>query len=593
MSNNKQNMILTIIAIVVLFLAVIGATFAFFASQNTGKKDVNINAESGATDVLSFNLEDKDIASETIIDEDKENTEIIIKANMSNFNEESINVGDGVIGQAILLANDATKSASDNYYVYLNITKNELDYSTVGGKAELILQVKKIDKSKPLEEQEEVITQIDGLDYISSEDPKYENTEGFDITKKRGLIKISQSDIETSDEIKDQGRDNLSNMTTHEWEIKIILVNLKENQNENTNKTFTGTIMMQKEEYVPEYQKTINKLLQIANKEGETPTLIKHNTEELNRKYSDMVNKELNANDDAYRYSGSSENVQNYVCLDGSTSENECSSDADLYRIIGFFQNDNGEYEMKLIKATNSTEVELGNNVNAQGGTFVSEKNYRWNSTNGINDTDNSNMWKYSNLNKVNLNDFYYKYITGKVEGLEANITNHLWWVGGASGSSKHNAKQFYDNELGNGRLKQNDNLCLNSEYMISGHRLCNEENDLTFQDHIGLMYGSDYAYAAYPEAWHQKINLDSGEGYGLEDVMKNNWLYDSGGAYTISRENNSYTGVWNIYYAGILRGVGAFSTDRTIKPCFYLNASTRIANGDGTHDNPFRLSWN
>lgn len=36
----------------------------------------------------------------------------------------------------------------------------------------------------------------------------------------------------------------------------------------------------------------------------------------------------------SYRFTGASDNVKNYICLDGTTTEGKCTSDDDLYRII-------------------------------------------------------------------------------------------------------------------------------------------------------------------------------------------------------------------------------------------------------------------
>ena len=608
--NKKQTIILTLIAIITLSLVAIGAAYAFFASQTDGKGETNVNVTTGTTDVLSFNLEDKDVNSDSIKDEDNEKAEINITANMSNFKQDDLSVGDGVIGTATLIANDATNSASDTYNIYLYISKNEFKYTNyqneagemVEGKeengqivapdeehttkvSELILTI-----TQPGEEGE--LTHIEGLDYKTNVDGKGLN--GFDITEANDLITIIKDNVISAE--KDPVIQN--------WEIKVTFINLDANQNKNTSKKFKGQIIMQKGEYVYEYQKTINKLLELANKEGETPTLIKHNTAELNSKYPDMANKELNANDDAYRYSGSSASVKNYVCLDGTTTEKECSSDADLYRIIGLFPNETGKYEMKLIKYDYVTKDALGDNETAPGGAY--KGNYTFGNTTYQGNPDNynniagyywnytgsgtyNNMWQKSNLNQINLNQFYYNYIASKVTYLSEHITENKWTTGGFS-YSDYNVQQVYNNELGTEKLQAETQNCYDDDYN-TGERACTED-DLTYKNvKIGLMYVSDYGYAAYPEAWNQTITNESG--YGSEIIKENNWMYMGLYEWTVSRDlaNGSNAGI--VSAAGRVYSGSVISNNVAVRPSFYLDSSTKITSGDGSKTNPFRLSWN
>ncbi len=576
--NKKKTLILVLIAIVTLSLVAIGAAYAFFAAQADGTTEAKINATSGTTDVLSFEIKDED--------------GINITASMDNFASGLGNEEDSVTGTAKLMANDATNEAEGKYYVYLNIEKNELEYSTESQKAELILQVKKIDKNKT-ESQEEIIKAIDGLEYIDQENAKYENTEGFDITNKSGLIKIAESEIKTSGEIKDQGREDLPNMTTHEWEITITLVNLNESQNDNTGKELTGKLILQKDviptslaDVCDSNEKAGKCIKELYEKSDYSLShIVYHNNTALAE--SKLPNATLNANDDSYRYSGSSEEVKNFVCLDGSeTQSGACTSDADLYRIIGFFPNDTGEYEMKLIKATEGTATELGDNTTAEGGAYSSVSSYHWNSTKGANST---NMWQYSNLNKKNLNGYYLNTYLAKVSGLSEHITEHDWTTGGFPSSSTYNAQQVYNKELGNEKLTTSDSKCY-AEDNNSTAQTCTED-DLTYKNaKIGLMYVSDYGYAAYPEAWNQYVSSSSG--YGQQDIKDNNWMFLENNEWRISR--NSDTGV----YAWNATKVGYASNARVhiylgVRPVFYLASSTKITGGEGSQENPFRLGWN
>ncbi len=602
--NKKKTLILALIAIVTLSLVAIGAAYAFFASQNTGKKDVNINAESGTTDVLSFSLNDKDVTSDQVQDEENTESDIRITANMDNFNEGNISVGDGVTGTATLIANNATNNAKDNYYVYLNIAKNELRYTNFKNAEGEILEGKEEDDqivapdsthttkvpeliltvTQPDDKGE--LTQIDGLDY--KEDVDGNGLNGFDITEATGLIPIAKNY-----EITATGTEPTVK-ATQEWEIKITLINLDSSQNNNTGKVFSGKLILQKDQIIANLTDacgttdTIGTCVKnFSNADYEYSHVIYHNSESLAN--SNITNKELNANDNSYRYSGSSETVKNYVCLDGTEAiVGKCTTDADLYRIIGFFPNDAGEYEMKLIKAIAGTVNELGD-VTIVDGAYSEDNFYKWNYAEST--KVHNNMWKDSNLNKVNLNDYYLNYIIKKEENLTTAITNHNWQVGGfgTSGySADYNVKQVYDKELGVEKLTDKSENC----YPVNnkdGVRLCNEKYDLVYPAEIGLPYISDYGYAAYTEAWNTKMGMGV---YNTDAILNNNWMYIKNvNFWSISRNSNSGDLSWGVYPQGMAYQVYVFNHSG-VRPVFYLDSSTKIAGGDGNHDNPFRLSW-
>ena len=281
--------------------------------------------------------------------------------------------------------------------------------------------------------------------------------------------------------------------------------------------------------------------------------------------------------------------VNNYVCLDGTSENGKCASEADLYRIIGLFKNDGNQYEIKLIKATEGTPTELGDNETAEGGAYHGSNNdYYWNYPES---GTYNNMWQYSNLNKVNLNDFYYKYITEKVSGLSEHITEHKWTTGGFPYSITYNAQQVYNKELGTEKLTTSDNKCY-SEDNKSTAQTCTEE-DLTYTAKIGLMYVSDYGYAAYPDAWSKKLPGNTKTDYDSDIVKENNWMFLGKYEWTVSRYSGNGIGVWSVYYTGDASDRGVYGTGFVVRPVFYLESSTKIKSGNGSKTNPFRLLLN
>lgn len=79
--------------------------------------------------------------------EETPNTDIVINATQENFKEEGESLGDGIELKANLKANDYDNTATYSYNVYLDIAKNNLEYTTNGREPELVLVVQKPDES--------------------------------------------------------------------------------------------------------------------------------------------------------------------------------------------------------------------------------------------------------------------------------------------------------------------------------------------------------------------------------------------------------------------------------------------------------------
>ncbi len=205
---------------------------------------------------------------------------------------------------------------------------------------------------------------------------------------------------------------------------------------------------------------TRNKTLAEQIIESKDKTLIYHDGK---CDYEGQENCTLEAGDYSYRYSGSSETVKNYVCLDGTTTEEKCSSDEDLYQIIGLFKNNLNLYEMKLIKHSPYLGVD---DVNWTG------RGYYW----GGSQENTKNTWKDSTLNTITLNQNYYNNLLHYIQKL---ITIHSYiTVGNTSGNLYYtNVYEVYKNEIINPDFDS-----ISEDYWF-------------YKDRIGLMYITDYMY--------------------------------------------------------------------------------------------------
>ncbi len=604
--NKRKSFILMAVGVLTLLIVVAGATYAYFQAQTNGSEDFNINATAGTTDSLTFIMDDKD-ATDTgnyIIDNDSklgtlDLTPITINATAENFKENAESIADGVKAKAVLKANSTTREANETYNVYLHIDTNELEYSSykngdgdvklaplsseeketyTEGIPELILTVKKNNvEVKDITGLESEYKEEIKIKYNDETGEQTKTISGYDITEKGGIIKIASNEpiavTAPEDGIQPDPKED-------EWEITLTFINLPTGQEMNTGKQVSGKVVIQKEEYVPTYQNNITKLLADDTKDGKTKTLFLHDG------ISTDSGSDQEAGDYSYRYSRATGSVNNYVCLDNQTVTGDafisCETE-DLYRIIGLFKNKYNDYEIKLIKAEPAISTQLG-----EDGAYKvdSENKYYWNTSKGIDSSSNTNLWRESNLNTINLNTNFITYLStteGRKAGIVEQIADHEWiTVGNTYGNiASQPVTTAYKNEI-----KEPDGRT------EGGYK---EEIDKTYKAKIGLMYASDYGYAAYKEAWTRKLEYDNDNGYSNKDVTDNDWMYMNNGTdeWTITRAAGTSNIALDIgTNAGFVGYSGVYNDDSAVRPCFYLKSSTKIASGDGTETNPYRITW-
>ena len=97
----------------------------------------------------------------------------------------------------------------------------------------------------------------------------------------------------------------------------------------------------------------------------------------------------------------------------------------------------------------------------------------------------------------------------------------------------------------------------------------------------IGLIYSSDYGYAGGATC----------SALTTTTCAATNWLIPTSGTYwTISPNASSSESAWVVYSSGNA-GSPTVSDTNSIRPSVYLKPSVKITGGDGTEDNPYRLS--
>ena len=249
------------------------------------------------------------------------------------------------------------------------------------------------------------------------------------------------------------------------------------------------------------------------------------------------------ANDNSYRFAG--ENPNNYVCF--GSNESSCPED-NLYRIIGVFNN-----QVKLIKDGYANSNLLGNDGDHESSVGLSSV-YYWNNS-------GSNTWSTSLLNKTNLNTNF----VNNIGSTWANkIATTTWKVGGNTQTNIVSVvpATAYKNEIINPvSTNTTDGV---TEYTAK----------------IGMMYASDYGFAADPSTWTKS----------LSSYRQGNWMSYSNYEWTISRSSdNSYRVICVSDRLRLSACDAAYST--FVRPVFYLTNSVIYSEGDGTQSSPIRLS--
>ena len=428
-----------------------------------------------------------------------------LSATTDNFQTGGSNLSSTTNPKVRLIASSKTNSASATYYVGVVINSNSYTYTTSDNTAEVILTIKDENGSN-------VTSGVDGLTYVTSG-----GVSGFDVTGKTGLFNI-KTDYPISTTSSNTG-------TTHTWTFTLTFVNLGTDQSDNENASMDLDIYLQKTKIPSTLADVCTSGVNLADC---IITLNDKSTSIVSNIYYHDSTLANGAGDNSYRYAGSSDSVNNYICLG---SDAATCPDANLFRIIGVFGD-----QTKVIRAK-------------------SVGNKQWH-------TSESNTWSSSSLNAY-LNGTYLT----SLGTLADKIATTTWKAGGGIWSNIVTSvpKTAYQNEVGS------------------------SASSTTVDKKIGLMYVSDYYYAASPSAWTLV-------GYNSNDATKDyraatstNWLYLGSIEWTISR-NSGYT-----YGAFLVDSTGRVIHDYVtisfaVRPSFNLLSSTTYVSGSGSMSDPVRV---
>ena len=640
MKNKKQAIILSVIASIVLLVLIVGATYAYFQASGGTGTSANLRVTTYTTDVFNFEV----------------GNDISIYADATSFASGKGNAVGSTFAKAILTANNKTNTATEHYYLYLNISKNTFTYTQNEDTPEILLTIK--------DDAGNEITSINDLTYKTVTDGKGATIKGFDITTGIGLITLLNNKEITA-----------SPQKTDTWNVTVTFINYDKDQSKNAGKSFNAKLIAQQKEIsdsVSDYCKNgdnlANCIISLGAPDVFGATKVYHHDENL-------VN---GANDNSYRYAGgdntctfNGENVQgaysnatfgasnendckkvysitstgvnllvdasltrllsdekpvtwsegackttdgenvnigfdrgkfnpvkeatckgksyivktdditarvanlnmeyagvgkwsrvnNFVCF-GST-ETPCPTD-NLYRIIGVFED-----KVKLIKYDYATSTLLGTDGDYSGsdtpdtnyykGSLTSIDQYSWNNV------TNKNTWSESNLNKINLNTNFINNIGSTWANKIATTT---WKVGGNT---------F-------------DNIGSSVPSIAYQNEIVAPAENTTYDAKIGLMYVSDYGFAASPSAWTTTLyNYDGNDAKGTS-IKTINWMYMGYYDWMISRDSDYSDYAFYVYGNGDVN----YRYDGNsigVRPSFNLLSSITYVSGSGSAVDPILIN--
>ena len=640
MKSKKQAIILSVIASIALLVLIVGATYAYFQASGGTGTNTDVRVTTYTTDVFNFEV----------------GNDISIYADATSFASGKGNAVGNTFAKAMLTANNKTNTATEHYYLYLNISNNTFTYTQNENTPELLLTIK--------DDAGNEITSINDLTYKTVTDGKGATIKGFDITTGIGLITLLNNKEITA-----------SPQKTDTWNVTVTFINYDKDQSKNAGKSFNAKLIAQQKEIsdsVSDYCKNgdnlANCIISLGAPDVFGATKVYHHDENL-------VN---GANDNSYRYAGgdnnctfNGENVQgaysnatfgasnendckkvyaitstgvnllvdasvtrllsdekpvtwtdgackttdgenvnigfdignfnpvteatckgksyivktdditarvanlnmeyagvgkwsrvnNFVCF--GTNAATCPTD-NLYRIIGVFED-----KVKLIKYDYATSTLLGTDGDYSGsdtpdtnyykGSLTTINTYYWNNATV------TNTWSESNLNKINLNTNFINNIGSTWANKIATTT---WKVGG---------------NTWNNIVESVPSIAYQNEIVAPAE-------NTTYDAKIGLMYVTDYGFAASPSAWTTTLNNYDGNDANGTSIETINWMYMGYYDWMISRNSDNSDGAFIVSRGGRVYSDNV-SDDFGVRPSFNLSSSITYVSGSGSAVDPILIN--
>ena len=636
MKNKKQAIILSVIASIVLLVLIVGATYAYFQASGGTGTSANLRVTTYTTDVFNFEV----------------GNDISIYADATSFASGKGNASGSTFAKAILIANNKTNSATKYYYLYLNISKNTFTYTQNEDTPEILLTIKD-DAGNEITSINDLTyktvtdgkgTSISGYDITNKSGliSLFNNKEITASPTKTDEWNITVTLVNyDKDQSNNMGKSFNAKLMIQKEKIKETVATVCSN-----GQTLSSCIIAMDGKDDTLYHHTSS----LANGAGDNSyryaggdNTCTFNGENVQGAYSNATFGALNENDCKKVYSitstdvnllvdasltrllsdekpvtwsegackttdgenvnigfdrgkfnpvkeatckgksyivktdnltarvanlnmeyagvGKWSRVNNFVCF-GST-ETPCPTE-NLYRIIGVFED-----KVKLIKYDYATSILLGTDGDYRG-SYTPDTNYYKGSLSSIdtyswNNVTKKNTWSESNLNKINLNTNFINNIGSTWANKIATTT---WKVGGNT---------F-------------DNIGSSVPSIAYQNEIVAPAENTTYDAKIGLMYVSDYGFAASPSAWTTTLYNYNGNDAKGTSIKTINWMYMGYYDWMISRDSAYSDSAFVVLYVGYVLHVYV-SGNNGVRPSFNLLSSITYVSGSGSAVDPILIN--
>ena len=633
---NKKTKIVSIISIIALVLTVVTATYAYFQAQTGEGAQTDVKITANTVDTLTFET----------------GSAISLSINQENFAEGKGNQSGTTFAKAMLTANNKTNNATEHYYLYLNIDNNTFTYTQNENTPEILLTIKDSSNNEitsisgltyktltdasgasikgfditiktgliTLLNNREITTTstktdtwnvtITFINYNADQSANAGKSFSAKLIIQKEEYKRTLAEYVKSQYTGTQGENNIyyhtSTLTNgakdnsyryaggdaHPAYYSCSFAGKEvKNYDGETNKTLQGDCssiskFTYKNNNIYYYDKSINKIKDTVSWDSVNNKCLTSSGEEVTESYDGEINETM-CTGDAYKFYGKwktgytvenvgagqetlyspeiTEDMKNFVCF--GSIETPCPID-NLYRIIGVIDN-----KVKLIKYEYANNNLLGTDGDYRGasmpaiafyiGNLSIVDDYFWNykATNS-----RINTWSTSLLNKTNLNTNFINNIGSEWANKIATTT---WKVGGNTVDNIYNqiASGTYQNEI-----------------------VVPVENT-TYDAKIGLMYASDYGFAASPSAWTKTLYNYGGSDANGTSIRTINWMYMGASEWTISRVSDNSEGVFIVIGSGIVTMDFNNSYGNGVRPSFSLESSVTYVSGTGTMSDPILIN--
>ena len=429
---NKKAITLSIIAIITLLALIIGATYAYFQVSGGSGTSANLRVTTYTTDVFNFEIGD----------------DISIYADQTSFGSGKGNATGSTFAKAILTANNKTNTTTEHYNLYLNISDNNFKYAISTSSPDLLLTIKDGNNNE--------ITSISGLEHKTVTDAKGVQISGFDITTKTGLLTLLDNREITSSPTK-----------TDTWNITVTLINYDNDQSVNMGKTFSGQILIGKDNYDSYTPNTINTLS--ATRSGSNLTVklnVEQGSNEIDKYYFAIKEK------DTLAINNSKSKVQR---LSNTLAANETT----------YVESSSNSYTFNNIKNNSSYEISAYAIDKKKVKTNVYNYNYR---------TDNYNLPTISKVETSKTTNTITTTVTA-TKGTN-NISKYYYSIdnGNTYKESTSNIYIFTDLKSGNYRIivKVIDSNGIYSNIYVVNEKIISSSSNLIRFTYAGTEYSAE-----------------------------------------------------------------------------------------------------